>query len=117
MKGGRPARLAEALRGELSGIITREVKDPRVAAAGLLTVTHVRLTDDLRLARVLVSFIGGDPEAAGPALEALTRAAGWLQGELGRRLSLKRAPELRFEHDRSAEHVAHIEALLRGDDE
>jgi ribosome-binding factor A len=104
------------MKHELAQLVSREVKDPRVHAAGLVTVTRIELSGDLSHARVGVSFIGGDAAAAEKAMEALGRVAGFLRGEVGRRLGLRHAPELKFIHDRSGEHAAHIDALLRGDD-
>ena len=115
MPGSRTEKVAAALRDELAALIAQRVKDPRVHAAGLLTVTHVRLSDDLRLATVLVSFVGAGEDAVVGALAGLRRAAGFLRGEAARRLSLRRAPELRFVHDQSAEAAARIDALVRGD--
>lgn len=115
MKGDRPKRLAEAIRGELSMMLATEIKDPRVHAAGIMTVTNVRLAADLGLARVNVSFVGGSAAKIDEALDGLARAAGFLRGELARRLTLKRAPQLKFEHDTSADHMARIDALLKED--
>jgi len=112
---GRKVRLGASIRAELADIIAREVKDPRVHAAGLLSVTRVDLSPDLRSARVFVSFTGTDEEGAA-AVAGLTKAVGFVRGEVGRRLSLRRAPELRFFHDKTVEAVAKIDALLRGDD-
>jgi ribosome-binding factor A len=109
---GRKARLAASLRAEIADLVTREVKDPRVHAAGLFTVTRVDLSGDLRTARAFVSFTG-DEKAGAEATEALGRAAGFIRGELARRLTLRRAPDLRFIHDRTTEHVAKIDALLK----
>jgi ribosome-binding factor A len=110
----RRARLEGAIRAELADLGANEIKDPRVHAAGLMTFTRVELTADLRSARAYVSFTGA-PEAATQAVAALGRAVGFIRGELARRLSLRRAPELRFIHDRGAEHVARIDALLKND--
>ena len=112
---GRAERVAAAIKGELAMLLLREVKDPRVEQAGLVTVTQVEVTRDLRLATVLVSFAGADLEAATQAIAALSRLTGYLRGELARRLTLRRAPDLRFVHDRSAEYAAHIDALLKDD--
>jgi ribosome-binding factor A len=112
----RAERLGAAIQVELAGIVAREVKDPRVHAAGLLTVTRVQLSADLRVARVYVSFVGGGEDAVAAAIQGLEHAAGFLRGEIGRRLSLRHAPELRFVHDRSAEAAERIERLLRGDE-
>lgn len=108
----RAERVAGTIREALVELIRDELKDPRVAAAGLVTVTEVRLSPDLRYADVSVSFVGkeGAPAAA---LKGLQRAAGFLRGELGRRLDLRHAPELRFHHDRSAEKRAEIDRLLK----
>ncbi len=110
--GGRKERLSAAIREELAGIVAREVKDPRVHAAGLVTFTRVDLSPDLRSARVFVSFTG-TTEAGEAAIAGLQHAVGFLRGEVARRLSLRRAPDLKFIHDKTAEHVAKIEALLR----
>jgi ribosome-binding factor A len=112
MVDGRKARLEGAIRAELADIGARDLKDPRVHAAGLMTFTRIDLTPDLRAARAYVSFTG-TPEAGAEAVAALTRAVGFIRGELARRLSLRRAPELRFVHDRSAEAAARIDALLK----
>lgn len=112
MSEERQARLAAALRVEISDLVARELKDPRVHSAGLVTVTRVDLTPDLRSARAFVSFTGEEPKVAA-ALSALGRAVGFVRGEVARRLALRRAPELRFIHDRTAEHVAKIDALLK----
>ena len=108
----RAERVAGNVRAALAELLLEEVKDPRVQAAGLVTVTEVRVSKDLRYADVSVSFVGGEGGPAA-ALQGLACAAGFLRGELGRRLDLKFAPELRFHHDRSAEHVAEIDRLLK----
>ncbi|HKA90507.1 MAG TPA: 30S ribosome-binding factor RbfA [Haliangiales bacterium] len=112
----RAARLGHAIRGELCALLAREVKDPRVQAAGLVTVTRVEVSPDLGVARIGVSFVGGDEAHAAAAVKALGRAAGWLRGEVGRKLSLRRAPELRFVHDRAGEHAERIDRLLKGEE-
>ena len=111
--GGRRPRLEGAIRDELAGMLPREVSDPRVLNAGLMTVTKVELSADLTVAKIGVSFVGGDdPE---DALKALNGMAGYLRGEIGRRLALRHGPELRFLQDRSGEHAARIDALLKED--
>jgi ribosome-binding factor A len=108
----RATRVAGTIRAELVDLIGREIRDPRVAAAGIATVTEVTVSPDLRYADVRISFVGGkgDPAAA---IKALAAAAGFLRGELGRRLDLRVAPLLRFHHDRSADRQAEIEKLLK----
>ena len=108
----RAERLQVALQEELADLIRREVKDPRLDAAGLCTIHAVRLSSDLSGARIYVTFVGGDTETG---MAALARAAGFLSGAVTRRLHLRRAPALRFILDDTDARAAHIEALLRGD--
>lgn len=75
-------------------------------------ITHVDVTADLFHARVFVS-VGGDDAYRARVLEGLAAAAPFIRGELGRRLHLRRVPELRFELDRSLDHALRIEQLLR----
>jgi ribosome-binding factor A len=116
MKGQRPERVAEAMRSELAMKVAELLgADPRHGAAGLCTVTAVKVSGDLGLARVFVSFVGGDPAAAPKAVAFLQAKAPHLRGEIGRALSLRRAPELRFVEDHTAEQAEKIEKLLRED--
>ncbi len=114
MSNERSVRLASALKVELAQIVPTEVRDPRVAKAGLMTITKVEMSSDGRYAKIGVSFVGGegDPDVA---VAALVRSAGFLRGEVGRRLGLRHAPELRFVHDHSGAYAAHIDALLKED--
>ena len=86
-----------------------EFRDP-ILSDVRFTVTEVRPAPDLRSARVYVVPLGGEREAE--ALDALQRAAGYLRGEVNRRVRLKFSPSLRFEIDRSFEHVQRIDRLL-----
>jgi len=104
----RTARLNEQLKRELSELIRTQVRDPRV---GVVTVTGVRTTKDLGVARVHVRTLGADAERA-DTLEGLTAAAPFLRTALGRLLRVRRVPELRFEEDRSLEHARRIEEVL-----
>lgn len=110
---GRKERLQSAIRDELAKLMG-EVRDPRVAKAGLATVTRVELAGDLAVAKVGVSFVGGQG-SPDDAIKALSKVAPYLRGEVGRRLNLRHAPELRFAHDRAGEYAAHIDALLKDD--
>lgn len=106
MSGRRPERLAEEMREEVAALVAR-LKDPRI---GFVTVTRVALTADLSQARVYVGILGGETERQ-KGLEGLQRAAGYVRGELGRRLRLRHAPQILFEYDRgldAADRVAHI---------
>lgn len=105
MQGKRADRVGTLIAEELSHLILRSVKDPRI---GFVTVTRVRVSDDLRQAKVYVSAGPG-----GEALQGLKSAAGFLRGELGRRLSLRYAPELLFFLDNSLEEDLRLAELLR----
>ncbi|HEY6176604.1 MAG TPA: 30S ribosome-binding factor RbfA, partial [Kofleriaceae bacterium] len=96
----RKQRVEHGLRDVLTELIAREVRDPRVRAATLITVTKVELNVDLSVATVYVSIIG-DEAAVDGALAGLAKAAGFLRGPAGRKLNLQHAPELRFQRDAS----------------
>jgi ribosome-binding factor A len=104
----RTDRLGDLLRSELSALLLRDVKDPRVKLA---TVTAVELAADLGHAVVKVSVLG-EESARLAAVEALQHAKGFLRSELGRRLRLRTTPELHFELDRGAEYSQRISDLL-----
>ena len=107
--GRRPDRVAEAIREEVATFLGAGVKDPRVT--GLVTVTGVEVTRDLRHARIFVSIMGTDAEKAA-TVEGLASVAIHLRGPLGRSLRLRAAPELEFVLDASIAHAARIETLL-----
>lgn len=106
----RAERMALQIRRELAELIPREIKNPCVQEAALLTVTHVYVSDDFSFARVLISVLDRPAE---PVVSALNKAAGFLRGILGRRLCVRRVPELNFFVDDTEEKVSHIEDLLR----
>jgi ribosome-binding factor A len=105
----RADRVAEAIRMEVANFLTEGVKDPRVQ--GLVTVTAVDLTRDLRHARVFVSVLGSDEQRAA-TMEGLASLAGHLRSRIGRALHLRLAPEIVFQHDPSVAYAARIDALL-----
>ena len=107
--GRRPERLGHQMREELAELIVRQVKDPRI---GFATITRVDLSADLHHARVLVSVLGS-PEEQKESLAGLASAAGFLRHEIGRRLALRRVPELDFVQDHGAEADQRIDMLLR----
>jgi ribosome-binding factor A len=109
MQGRRIDRIEEQLRIELSGIIEREIQDPRI---GLATVTHVKVSPDLRHAHVFVSVLGDDAQRK-KSLEGLTSAASYARHSLSKRLHhLRRIPELTFHYDEGLEKGMRIEELL-----
>jgi ribosome-binding factor A len=106
----RRERVAELLRQELSVMMLREMKDPRVRLA---TVSRVDVAPDLKNARVFVSFIGDEKDRS-EVVGALRHAEGFLRAQLGDRLeSLKTMPHLRFELDESIAYSVHISSMLR----
>ena len=111
--GMRAPRVAEALRGELMNmLLAGAVHDPGVQE---VVVSSVALTPDLRLAKIYVRLLAldaGQPRKQA-VLRALERAKGFLRRELGKRLQLRFAPELRFYYDESIDRGAEMEALLR----
>lgn len=112
----RKARVEHALRDVLTRLIATQVKDPRVRAASLVTVTKVELNVDLAVANVFVSVVGDDASADG-VLAGLAKAAGFLRGPAARELALQRAPELRFHLDATVDVSAKLAAIVREDEE
>jgi ribosome-binding factor A len=105
----RPERVADQIRSEIAELLTREVHDPGV---GFLTLTHVRVTPDLQLARVYYTTLG-DEKARHETARALKRATPFLRRKLGRRLTLRRVPELEFFYDESIARHDRIERILQ----
>ena len=104
----RQEKVQEQLVQELSELIHREIRDPRV---GFVTLTGAEISRDLRHAKVYVSVLG-DEEARTNSLKALNRSSGMLRGEFARRAHLRVAPELEFRFDEGIERGAHIFELL-----
>jgi ribosome-binding factor A len=113
---GRKAKVEQALRDTLAEMIPREVKDPRVRAAGLVSVTRVECNVDLSVARVYVSVYGGKDDAIQAAVTGLQAAAGFLRGPTGRALNLRHPPELRFYRDQTAQVGLDLAAIVREDE-
>ena len=105
----RSDRVAEAIREEVATFLAEDAKDPRIT--GLVTVTGVEVTRDLRHAKVFVSVMGTDTERAS-TFEGLASVAGHLRSRVGRALRLRLAPEIAFRADESIAHAARIEDLL-----
>lgn len=109
MVSRRIARLNEQVRSDVAELITREMKDPRLA--GLVSVTAAELSPDLRHARVFISILGTEEERQ-QAFAAIKGAAGFLRTQLAARMTTKRAPELHFALDASIERGQRIISLL-----
>lgn len=104
----RQQRIGAEMQRVLAELISREVRDPRV---GMVTLTAVQVAPDLSVARVLFVPFGGRQET-GEVQEGLARAAGYLRGEVGRRLSLRHAPRLEFVFDESIERADRLTRLI-----
>ena len=109
MASNRISRINEEIQRELSALL-RGLKDPRVQG-GMVTVTHVDTTSDLRYARVYISALDKTQEK--DVLKGLRSAAGYLRRELGAAVKLRYTPELQFVADDSIEQGAHILQMLR----
>lgn len=105
----RPERVADQIREEVALLIAREVHDPGV---GFVTITRVRVSPDLQLARVYYTSLG-DEKARRDTARALGRAAPFLRRQLGQRLRLRRVPGLEFFYDESIAHQDRIEQILQ----
>jgi ribosome-binding factor A len=108
-QGSRPERVGDQIRGELALLLAREVHDPGI---GFVTLTRVLVSPDLQLARVFYTALG-DGKARDASARALERAAPFLRRQLGARLRLRRAPELRFLYDDSIAGQDRIEQILQ----
>jgi ribosome-binding factor A len=106
----RPEQLAEVIREEVSQIVGFELEDPRVQS---VTVTDVRVSENLRDASVYVTAEGTDAEKA-EAMKALQKAAPYVRRQLGTVLNLRYTPELHFVRDTVEESATRVEALLSG---
>lgn len=107
----RTSQVNELLREELSELLLREVKDPRVDH-GLVSITEVQVSPDLRRATVYISHLG-DPADRDEVIEGLQNAAPFLHRELVHRLKMKIVPELVFRYDPSIERGARLASLIR----
>ena len=109
MPVSRTVRVGDQIRQEIADLLAREVHDPGI---GFLTVTHVKVTPDLQQARVYYTTMG-DEKVRRESRRALDRAAPFLRRQLGRRLRLRRVPELQFFFDESIERQDRIERILQ----
>jgi ribosome-binding factor A len=107
--GNRPDRVGEAIRDELSQLIARDVHDPGI---GFITLTRVKVSPDLQVARVYYTTMG-DEKAQQETAKALKRAAPFLRRQLGQRIRLRRVPEVDFRYDESIARGDRIEQILQ----
>jgi ribosome-binding factor A len=108
--GFRPDRVADQIRQELSELLSRgAVHDPGI---GFITLTRVKVSADLQVARVYYTTLG-DEAARRETAKALDRATGFFRRHVGERLRLRRVPELHFQFDESVVHQDRVEQILR----
>lgn len=109
----RTERVAGELRAIIGEVIARrEIKDPRVQGAGLITITHVRVSGDLRQARALFTVHNAPDAELEHVRQGLDHASGYFRHAIARRLRLKVTPALTFEVDRVFEQASRVEQLL-----
>jgi ribosome-binding factor A len=104
---GRPQKLGDLIQRELSELLQRELRDPRV---GMITITAVDVSPDFSHARVLYTTL--DPAHIEEAARGLKRASGFLRSQLAKRIKLYTTPELRFEYDESVERGDRLSRLI-----
>ncbi len=104
----RARRVGELIHQEICRILLRQIGDPRLKQ---LTITRIKLSDDLRCAKVYVSLLG-DEDQISQAMQGLDKAKRFIRGELGRNLKLRYIPELTFENDESIAYGFHINEVL-----
>lgn len=109
MQGKRTERVSSLLQMELSKLVLERVKDPRL---GFITITHVKVTADLKSAVVFFTVLG-DKKKKGDSLEVLKRAAGFLQKEIGHILKMRYTPRLQFELDDMVDKSFEIEEVIK----
>ncbi|MBN2753454.1 MAG: 30S ribosome-binding factor RbfA [Candidatus Goldbacteria bacterium] len=109
MQGIRKQKVESLMKREISTIIMREVKDPRV---GFVSVHSVSLTNDLKSAHVYISVMG-DEEQKKKSLEGLQKASGFIRGQVGDAIKIRYTPEIIFKLDNSYEERLRVEGLFR----
>ncbi|MBQ5696279.1 MAG: 30S ribosome-binding factor RbfA [Clostridium sp.] len=111
MANYRGGRINEEVRREISNIIQNEIKDPRLTA--MVSVTNVKVTKDLRYAKVFVSIFAKNDEEKNNSFVALKNASGYIRKEIGQRINLRYNPQIIFELDESINYGMHIEKLIQ----
>ena len=106
-KSGRPQKLGDLIQRELSELVQRELRDPRV---GMITITDVDVSPDFSHAKVFFTLLNKDHLE--DATQGLRRAAGFLRSQLAKRIKLYTTPELRFEYDESVERGDRLSRLI-----
>lgn len=105
----RAERVGDLIHREISEMLIRGIKDPRI---GLVTITRVRISDDLKVAKVYFSVMGGEADRE-RSLQGLNSAKGFIKREVGKRVHLRYVPDIVFRFDPSLEYADHINRLIR----
>jgi ribosome-binding factor A len=105
----RNERIAEEIKRVISQIISNDLKDPRIS--GLISVTKVDVTKDLRHATIFISLYG-DKSKKDTTFEVINKAKGFIRRELASKIRIKYIPEISFKMDKSIEYAIHINKLL-----
>lgn len=108
MSTRRRRQVGDLLRDEISFMIQRGLKDPRI---GFASITRVDVSPDIRYATVFVSVLGTEEEQS-ESLVALNNASGYIRHELGPKLTMRSIPNIRFRLDKSMEHAENVQRLL-----
>jgi ribosome-binding factor A len=108
MEGKRSDKVADLIQKEISQMLLRGLKDPRI---GFVTITKVTVSEDCRTAKIYFSVVGS-PEEREISTEGLNSAKGYVRKELGRRIRMKYTPEITFQFDPSIEYAIHIGEVI-----
>jgi ribosome-binding factor A len=109
MEGKRSEKVADLIHKEISEMLVRAIKDPRI---GFVTITRVTVSEDYRSAKVYFS-VAGTVEERERSMKGLNSAKGYVRKELGRRIRLRYTPEIIFKFDPSIEYAIHIGKVIR----
>jgi ribosome-binding factor A len=103
-------RINQEIKKELSSLIKNQLKDPRISE--LMSITDVKVTNDLRYAKVYIS-VYGENEKQQETIKGLESSAGFLRREVGKNIKLRYTPELLFEVDNSIQYGMHIDSIIK----
>ena len=109
MEGKRSEKVADLIQKEISQMLVKSIKDPRI---GFVTITKVTVSEDFRLAKVYFS-VAGTLEERERSMKGLESAKGYVRKELGQRIRLRYTPEIMFQFDPSIEYAIHMEELIQ----
>ena len=108
MEGKRSEKVADLIRKEVSEMVLRTLKDPRI---GFVTITRVTVSEDYRVAKIYFSVVGSEAEREN-SMKGLDSAKGYIRRELGRRVRLRYTPEIVFQFDPSIEYAIHMGEVM-----